>query len=558
MGDSRIKRALPDVMNRFTQKFSEAMDKVIRTVNSRLGNVIDLGVLPAAANSAMTGANSWSAIATISTFCKIPRIREIASLYLEKWLNNPALTEPVKALVQRLSDCLENETLTHGPTSLDRSLIVSDMGVVQEIVKLRSKLKASQVEVYNGILAAVIQRGTAVCVLVFRLLIIEDLIASALKPETVKLLISLIISVSKTIDKTSLNNSGYSFSKSIQLLGLALSEIISQLENKFQSSHNKMLIDLLLRILRGLELRKVDSPAFLEALLGNAKAAARSSYNDSTGTFQAHLLHSEVFRFFADVAVVFQLLNANEIVAIRKIGATLGTGAGTSTVSGGMSSSVSANTSVAHSAGMAGGRGMAAGRLGGMGRAGSAGAVKGRLGTARVGALGAIHRMPSGAVAPVLHAAPLSQVFKEAAEGGNGNCAVEGRGSSAGSIPQAALGIGRVGTERTYMTTTLHIQETMATWLYDILMELNVGRRTLSSSLQDRQEAVLLTDAVDWLQRVTGLHPSAAARFGAIELDKLAHFYLRDHAPLSSKLLSALVSIIRCLSKFQIHTSLPP
>ena len=85
-------------------------------------------------------------------------MRLLASLCLDKWINNPALTDYVKDLVQTLTSCLETEEEKEGKTEeagngdgdgsegkrggrSAGSLLASDMSVVESIVKLRSRLK---------------------------------------------------------------------------------------------------------------------------------------------------------------------------------------------------------------------------------------------------------------------------------------------------------------------------------------------------------------------------------------------------------------------------------
>ena len=125
----------------------------------------------------------WTVVATIRSFCALPEVRLLASQCLEKWLVNPALVDQVKLLLQSITENVatdddvdddidtysggrEGEVSTRTGASSDSTrtgasavstrtrascgrLIASDMQVVREIVRMRSRLKASQTEMHR-------------------------------------------------------------------------------------------------------------------------------------------------------------------------------------------------------------------------------------------------------------------------------------------------------------------------------------------------------------------------------------------------------------------------
>ena len=125
----------------------------------------------------------WTVVATIRSFCALPEVRLLASQCLEKWLMNPALVDQVKLLLQSITENVatdddvdddvntysggregEASTRTRASSESTRTgasadstrtrascgrLIPSDMQVVREIVRMRSRLKASQTEMHR-------------------------------------------------------------------------------------------------------------------------------------------------------------------------------------------------------------------------------------------------------------------------------------------------------------------------------------------------------------------------------------------------------------------------
>jgi hypothetical protein len=104
----------------------------------------------------------------------------MAAPLLERWLANPALVDHTRRLVKQISECLENQyefihknriesptpetSLPEKPIHRQKtgSLIDSDMLVIENIVKLRNNLKASQLELYKTLLSSIIKRGDEV------------------------------------------------------------------------------------------------------------------------------------------------------------------------------------------------------------------------------------------------------------------------------------------------------------------------------------------------------------------------------------------------------------
>ena len=198
-------------------------------------------------------------------------MRLLASLCLDKWINNPALTDFVKDLVQTLTSCLEMEeekdaimgdACAVGDEDLNKegwegnwkrfrssagSLIPSDMSVLESIVKLRSRLKVSQVEVYKAMLVSIVRKGRAVARLVIRLLILDDVGTGAIRPETSKYLGILFTSMMKSMPRGgSSSSSGIEGSVSMErgspyiILGEAVGDICSMNGDKWTAALSKV------------------------------------------------------------------------------------------------------------------------------------------------------------------------------------------------------------------------------------------------------------------------------------------------------------------------------
>jgi len=107
--------------------------------------------------------SAWSVVATTRHFCGMVEVRRLASKYLEKWLVNPALVDQVKLLLQAIADHItEAPSQRRGGAASSSGddggggtgggrLIASDMHVIHEIVRLRSRLKTSQTEMHRQV-----------------------------------------------------------------------------------------------------------------------------------------------------------------------------------------------------------------------------------------------------------------------------------------------------------------------------------------------------------------------------------------------------------------------
>jgi hypothetical protein len=154
-------------------------------------------------------------IASITCFCGLSEIRQLASNSLERWLSNPAIVDHVKKLLGRVAECLEIEIVSVDSNALEHSdsadissesnrvndrvmssnrLISSDMNVVKSIVKLRSKLKPSQIELYRNTLILIAKKSFLVAKLIIRCTIHEDLLSGdkIAKADTTKLLLLIL------------------------------------------------------------------------------------------------------------------------------------------------------------------------------------------------------------------------------------------------------------------------------------------------------------------------------------------------------------------------------
>ena len=196
-------------------KDDRATDRFIENRQAAKAIVIDLLTLKsghAAGKQQGQGTTSTSTIVvTMSSFCGLPEIRQLASYCLDRWLGNPAIVDHVKSLLSRMAECLEvisssghietfNDCASTSSSSRNTSrqgsetLGESDMNVVKEIVKLRFRLKASQLELYKSTLILIANKGLPVTKLIVRCMIAADLSSgsSSVRSETVKLLLAVL------------------------------------------------------------------------------------------------------------------------------------------------------------------------------------------------------------------------------------------------------------------------------------------------------------------------------------------------------------------------------
>lgn len=374
-------KKIPDIYDRFSLTRDEAKAIVISLLTQKSGN--------GAGRQGQGNTSTSTVVIAMSCFCGLSEIRELSSNCMERWLGNPAIVDCVKVLLSRMAECLEvasegvrvgdrGKTLHAVSTGKScnhehRTLIQSDLGVVREIVKLRYKLKASQLEFYRNTLILIAIKGMPVAKLIMRCMITADLQSgsSTVRGETVKLLLA-ILNAQHTLSVDTGGASGNSSSSSSgsrlssgaskepnisKLLGESLGELCySALTNNSSDGEgtrdgegtaalsvtpgswtpvsSRLLLDLLLRMIRSVEGAKdLDYSAVLCGILGSpvaltdASATHRSNMERPVDTAEnragqrgsrVHLLEWEVMTFFSDVAIALQLAIASDIIALEK------------------------------------------------------------------------------------------------------------------------------------------------------------------------------------------------------------------------------------------------
>ena len=189
-------------------------------------------------NVTLGSSNTWTILATMGLYCSLSSVRSLASLYLDKWLNNPALGDHLKILLCRIVECFEfdifnthdnftlldndidnndnnnddndhnrnssNDDYDNSSSNTNKSnddnndmnislrrvsnkslheefiseikLIHADVEVVKEIVKLKTtQLKPSQLILYRNTLILISKIGPTVTKLIMKYLILNDL-----------------------------------------------------------------------------------------------------------------------------------------------------------------------------------------------------------------------------------------------------------------------------------------------------------------------------------------------------------------------------------------------
>jgi hypothetical protein len=559
------------VFDRFSHARAEALSLVINALKVRAGLA-----QPSASgkdkissiNSGAASAGTWTVVATMSSFCSIPEVRKMASLCLDRWLGNPAIVESVRKLVHRIAECLEDEdgrlpsssaddsaregTNTRTPIQSPRmdndvtegKLIASDMEVVEEIVRLRSRLKASQIDLYKSILAVVAKRGHAVARLIVTLLMTEDVVMNNARLETVKLLVSVLSGLQdahaerqpdvggSTPSPRSARQSSLGKLKKFTRVGRILGEAANQICLAAGSgatigstgtisasvgasswiawtpAQSRILIDLLCRIVKSLGCREVACGALLSGMMGDPQVAsltvkkvqanlllqqqqAQAFPPTSQGASsvampppKGHPLDIEIFQFFADIAIALQLLCSHEIVVAEK---ELNEKTPFSSISTAAGSGIGAAGAAGAASGTPGaswpgrGVGMAAGRGGG--RAGRVAALAG-------GSLPSIFRGSSLRAGRGSSAAagPLTPA-SAAGAGTSGAPAAAIGASSSTEVPTDTLATleARFNADRErLLRSCVEIQEAAAKWLLDVVITFKSQQTSPGSSNGDK------------------------------------------------------------------------
>ena len=370
-------KPIPDVSDRFSLTRDAAKAIVISLLTQKSGH-------GTSRQQGQGNTSTSTVVIAMSSFCGLAEIRELSSNCLERWLGNPAIVDCVKILLSRMAECLEVACEGDRGTPIDeitstysnhdyRTLIQSDLGVVREIVKLRYRLKASQLEFYKNTLILIAMKGMPVAKLIMRCMITADLHSgsSTVRVETVKLLLA-ILNAQQTLpvdtsgggarsassSSSALEPLGGSKQSSIsRLIGETLGELcysaltnnsldddgtregegatlLSVTPGSWTPASSRLLLDLLLRVVRSVEGAKdLDYSAVLLGILGSPSAlteasiAHRSNLERPADTTEnrtgqrgskVHLLEWEIMTFFSDVAIALQLAIASEILTQEK------------------------------------------------------------------------------------------------------------------------------------------------------------------------------------------------------------------------------------------------
>lgn len=215
------------VYDRFSSQRKRALDTVECTLRARLGIAIDPSpALKSAVQAIVAEASQGTAplIQTFRSLCGLASVRTLSMTVLEKWLTNAAVADHVEKLFHQLVEKLEVSSVSQDKAAVAPSLkpstyascapqpvsvssvasldsypvgqlVASDMAVVDQLVKLRTVLKSSQLEFYKLSLLRMMKRGVAVAQRVLEVLILDD-VRTTVKHETNKLIVSLLNSFS--------------------------------------------------------------------------------------------------------------------------------------------------------------------------------------------------------------------------------------------------------------------------------------------------------------------------------------------------------------------------
>ena len=493
---------------RFPTNHSDAQLVIKTKIESKVG----------IADGQVTSSGTWSMIETIKTFCHLSSVRSIASKCVDKWILNPALSDQVKDLVKHLTECLEvlDETgCGDSSEHLSGSLTSSDMSVVESIVMLRSKLKAqTQIEVYKAILISIVNKGSAVARFVVKLLVLEDLRAGGMKPDTLKYITNLLLSIRNTTGSAS-NRSNYDEKgrrSGCIIFAEAIKDICTNSEH-WSSIQSKIIIELIAKILRSMDITKVDVASFIGGLLGNTYNASLTLYHGwDDGS-------NELFKFYSEVIIAVQLLVTHEI-CVRKSehmsGHTYMEGHGH-------------NPPPTHKSLSVGGR--LPGRGGGLGREGMTlgGRGGGRLGGA-----------PSGMFVgkKLSNIAPKKALQPEVSGLASGQSLSSSSASNQASSQQA---VNPIELQR----KNLAVQETALAWFHQVFAYYS---KNPSRELRDENSYIL-----DWIGKVLCTQQSHTSTI----LDKIVHKnaakYTSEQSYLSSKVLISVVDVIKMTVRSLVH-----
>jgi hypothetical protein len=259
--------------------------------------------------------------------CGLPDVRLLASQLLQQWLANPALSEEIKRLVTALTaelmaqERFDSQNSAASSSSRGRSgsigdgsaehssgegcegsLVASDMVVVDGVVRMRGRLKASQQELFKSIMETLVLRGAAVARLVIRRLLCDEVKTGSTRSETVKLVVSLVKALGHRDDQP----------VGSHLLGLAAGDVLLQGDSEGAS---KALVSLVVSIAKSAEaVAAFDSLAFLRAVLPPAGTAAAALFSAA----QESSLSAGLLQTYADLVVLLQVRNARERMALER------------------------------------------------------------------------------------------------------------------------------------------------------------------------------------------------------------------------------------------------
>ena len=498
---------------RFPGNHAEVQSVIKSRIESRVGIT----------DGQITSAGTGAMIETIKTFCHIPSVRLIASKCLDKWITNPALADQVKDLVKHLTGCLEVLDERGGSTSghLAGSLTSSDMSVVESIVMLRTKLKVqTQIEVYKVILISIVNKGSAVARSVIKLLVQGDLRSGAIKAETLKYITNLLLSIKDSSSTNGVSSSSSSSRddggrrSSCIIFAEAIRDICTNSEH-WSAVQSKVIIELVAKILRTMDMVRVDVASFITALLGNTYGASMTLYHGwNEGS-------NELFKFYSEIITAVQLLLSHEICAPRKVEH--------------IGAHVNAEGHPGHNApahhkpppamgGRLGGRGAGPGRGEAGGRGGKPGMFAGKK----------FSNVPS-------FIKPAKKILQP--ESG-GSMSTQASSSSSASNQTSSSS---VVDSTELLRKNLLVQEAASSWFHQVL-----AYYTKQPSREVRDECVY---ALDWLAKVLCMQQSHNSTILDKIVDKTAGKYAMEQSYLSSKVLIAVIDIIKMTSRSHAHLS---
>lgn len=277
------------IMNRFRKTQKDALNMIVHTIFERCRGQssvsleesfnsadIPLPVYPEMSShaskiiSSIPIGSSWALIATMTTFCEhLPAVRLLASICLERWVANPTVSEYVRRFLSQIVSVLSK--------SIDRRI---DDIVIREIVRIRSKIKPAQQDVYKLTITELAKLGPVIgSVLIASLL--EDELATASssvsmaggRTDTVKSLNAVLTAVSAYSDYAISKTLGLGISMISDLRSGRNSNDVFRIRVDWTPGTVKLVVDIVIRCIKSINIKDFRFGVFIRSFLPSDHAA---------------------------------------------------------------------------------------------------------------------------------------------------------------------------------------------------------------------------------------------------------------------------------------------